>query len=251
MIPIHQWTHDGDEVLIVRQCQSDGTSSHGFRYPLRVGERVEAPDWNPEPIHGNGLHGWPWGLALGDGQDPDYAAVWLVLGARPDDVIDLGGRVKCRAATVRHVGEWHTALAFVLSGQMAWAVSSSTGDDATSSSTGHRATSSSTGDGVASSSAGDCAASSSTGHRAVSSSTGHGAVSSSTGDRAVAVCAGLASRARAGAWGCIALAWWNEATRRTEMHCARVGCGDGSDGLLKAGVWYVLDAGGEFIEVTR
>jgi hypothetical protein len=50
----------------------------------------------------------------------------------------------------------------------------------------------------------------------------------------------------------IALAWWNNAATRSEMRCARIGCGDGSDGLLKAGVWYRLDPQtADFIEVVQ
>jgi hypothetical protein len=33
------------------------------------------------------------------------------------------------------------------------------------------------------------------------------------------------------------------------MRCAQVGIGDGSDGKLKAGVWYRLDVAGAFVEV--
>lgn len=52
----------------------------------------------------------------------------------------------------------------------------------------------------------------------------------------------------AGKFGCIALAWWNESEERREMRCAETGIGDGSDGKLKAGVWYMLDDSGEFVE---
>ena len=54
----------------------------------------------------------------------------------------------------------------------------------------------------------------------------------------------------AGKFGCIALAWRNNAENRIEMRCAEIGCGDGSDGKLKADVWYQLDAQGEFVEVA-
>jgi hypothetical protein len=53
----------------------------------------------------------------------------------------------------------------------------------------------------------------------------------------------------AGKYGCIALAWWNEKEERCEMRCAETGCGDGSDGKLKAETWYRLDDNGEFVEM--
>jgi hypothetical protein len=53
----------------------------------------------------------------------------------------------------------------------------------------------------------------------------------------------------AGEYGCIALCFWNEVDERYEMRCAETGCGDGSDGKLKAEVWYTLDDSGKFVEV--
>ncbi|NJL72287.1 MAG: hypothetical protein HC888_12240 [Candidatus Competibacteraceae bacterium] len=78
------WTNGGKEVLILRMCKKDGSSSHGFVYPTKVGKRVTAKDWMPIKECGNGLHGWPWGLSLGDGPEPEYTDnMWIVLGALP------------------------------------------------------------------------------------------------------------------------------------------------------------------------
>jgi hypothetical protein len=54
---------------------------------------------------------------------------------------------------------------------------------------------------------------------------------------------GLNGRAKAGKYGCIALAWWNEKRHRIEMRCALVG-----PGRLKPDTWYILDPKGEFVE---
>ena len=43
--------------------------------------------------------------------------------------------------------------------------------------------------------------------------------------------------------------YWR-AFRAAEMRCREVGCGDGSDGKLKANVWYRVDERGEFVEVA-
>ena len=226
MIPVHQWTHDGVEVLILKCVPPDGritgTANDGRRYdftwPLVVGADVVAPDWRPVTECGGGLHGWPWGLAIGDGKEPDWAGTWIVFGANPADVLDLGGKVKCRAGVVRFVGGWQAATNFLLRGQIAWTVQASGGQ-------GHA-----------------------TGYRSVSSATGYRSASSATGYSSAAVATGLDGRAQAGPWGVLALAWWNETARRGEMRCARVGVGDGSDGLLKALVWYRLDQAGAFVE---
>jgi hypothetical protein len=139
-----------------------------------------------------------------------------------------------------------------------WSAASSTGDRGAASSTGDWSAASSTGDRGAASSTGYMGAASSTGARGAASSTGDwGAASStgdmgaasSTGDGGAAVATGINSRAQAGPYGCVALAWWNTALDRAEMRCLEVGCGDGSDGKGKSGVWYRLDeATGAFVE---
>jgi hypothetical protein len=35
------------------------------------------------------------------------------------------------------------------------------------------------------------------------------------------------------------------------MRCAEIGCGDGSDGKLKADTWYRLDEQGSFVEISE
>lgn len=72
--------------------------------------------------------------------------------------------------------------------------------------------------------------------------------SSATGYSSASVCTGLDSNGMVGKYGCIVLAWWNETEQRGEMRCAETGCGDGSDGKLKADVWYRLDGIGQFVE---
>jgi hypothetical protein len=121
-------------------------------------------------------------------------------------------------------------------------------DSSASSATGDRSASSATGDSSASSATGDSSASSATGYSSASSATGYRSASSATGDSSASICTGTDSKAMAGKFGCIALAWWNEDEERGEMRCAETGCGDGSDGKLKAEVWYKLDDAGMFME---
>ena len=91
-------------------------------------------------------------------------------------------------------------------------------------------------------------AASSTGYRGAASSTGYRGAASSTGYQGAAIVTGEEGRARAGNYGCVALAWWNSFEKRFEMRCREIGCGDGSDGKLKANVWYYLDGAGDFEE---
>jgi hypothetical protein len=263
--PAHQWTNGKDEVLIVKCVSQEGKSYNGFQWPLEVGAKVEAPDFNARKECGGGLHGWPWGLSLGDGKDPDWSGKWIVFGSDPGTVIDLNGKVKCRSAVIRFVGNWHEAMLFVLDGQMAWVkhsasgaasstgtsgAASSTGYSGAASSTGYRGAASSTGYSGAASSTGTSGAASSTGYRGAASSTGTSGAASSTGTSGAAVVTGSGGRAQAGPYGCIALAWWNLKAERSEMRCALVGKGDGNDKKLKANVWYTLDGNGNFVEVA-
>ena len=207
-IPKHQWTHIGDKVLVVRQCAHDGSSSHDFIWP-KSGP-VTCPDWEPHNRCGNGLHGWPWGLALGDGSCQNYDWLWLVVAVDPRGVVDVGdaqGKVKFKQGEVIFAGEWWKAMKLTEEGRVAWIHQAAQGQSATS---------------------------------------GYSSSAASVGKSSVAVCSGIGSRAKAGEYGAIALAWWNEKQQRSEMCCARVV--NGKNGTLKPGVWYRLNARGKFVQ---
>src|SRR5262245_38481070 len=98
--PVERWTHTGADVLILKHVPKDGKTCNDVQWPLTVGAEVEAPDWNTRTECGGGLHGWPWGLAMGDGKEPDWGATWLVFAAKPDEVVNLGGKVKARRGRI-------------------------------------------------------------------------------------------------------------------------------------------------------
>ncbi len=45
--PAHQWTNGGDRVRLLKCVLADGGAYGGFKWPLTVGAKVEAPDWDP------------------------------------------------------------------------------------------------------------------------------------------------------------------------------------------------------------
>jgi hypothetical protein len=235
-VPRHQWTHTGAEVLILKCVERSGQTYGGFQWPLTAGAAVAAPDWEPTAECGHGLHGWPWGFAIGDGKEPEWAATWLVFGAVPAEVVDLGGKVKAKAGTVRYVGDWSGALEFILPGQMAWVHQAAMG---AASATGARGAASATG---------WMGAASATGESGAASATGWMGTASATGGASAAVVTGRYGQAQCGPFGVLALAFYNQSANRNEMRCARVGVGDGSDGTLKANTWYQLTETGEFME---
>ena len=213
-IPVHQWVNDDNEVLVLRFSERDGTSYNGFQHPMEVGKRVTAPDWRKDNECGGGIHGWAWGIGIGDGKTPDWSdGLWQVYGVKRSNIVgEIDGGIKCKFKTgiLRFVGDWHQAMLFILDGQKAWVEHFADGEER---------------------------------------STGDKSAASSTGYRSAAVVTGLYGRAMAGKYGCIALAYCNRNENRFEMRCAETGCGDGSDGKLKANIWYQLTYDGQFVEV--
>ena len=100
-----------ETTLILRTCNPDLTSHGGFQWP--DAGPVQAPDWDPTPECGNGLHGLPWGE--GDGSllnwEPD--ARWLVVDVPTDTLVDIDGKVKFPAGTVVHCGDRLSATAYL------------------------------------------------------------------------------------------------------------------------------------------
>ena len=88
-------------------------SYRGFVWP--ESGAVSAPDWDPDPRCGGGLHG----LLMGQGdaglfREPlDPATKWLVVEVDPDLVVDLGGKVKVPSGTVVVCGDRSSALDFL------------------------------------------------------------------------------------------------------------------------------------------
>ena len=132
--PAHQWLNGGSEVLLLKCVDVEGKAYGGFQWPLEVGATVEAPDWNDEPVCGGGLHGWPWGIGIGGGKNPDWSGIWIVYGADPADVVHVadenGDKSKAKRGVIRFVskpGDWQSATNFILRGQIAWVQQASRG----------------------------------------------------------------------------------------------------------------------------
>jgi hypothetical protein len=273
IIPIHQWTNGGEEVLIVRFVSQDGKSYGGFQHPMNVGETVTAPDWEANCKCGGGIHGWPWALGLGEGKECGWSKLWQVYGVKPEDIMhgepDLIGKVKFRTGVLRFMGTWDKATDFVLAGQMSWVhqaargAASATGTRGAASATGTRGAASATGRSGAASATGTRGAASATGWRGAASATGtRGAASatgtsgaasatgtsgaaSATGKYGTACALGIESKASGALGNFLVLAEWksvNGKWKRVAMGLAKV---DGKK--IKADTFYKLK-GGKFVE---
>lgn len=105
-----------ETVLVLRTCFADLTSHGGFQWPNEVGAVVTAPDWRDDGECGNGLHGWLFGQGDSGASDsigrPD--AKWLVVEVLSKSLVALGGKVKFKSCTIRHIGDKQTATEYLL-----------------------------------------------------------------------------------------------------------------------------------------
>ena len=99
------------KVLVLRNCKSDMTSHNGFKWP-ETGH-VEAPDWDPKPECGNGLHGLLWGEGVGSLLYKGEGTKWLVLEVDEEGIINLDGKVKFKECDIKFCGSQFDATKYL------------------------------------------------------------------------------------------------------------------------------------------
>jgi hypothetical protein len=99
--------------LFLRTCNADGTSHGGFQWNLEIDGVTEAPDWNPEPVCGNGLHGLLNGKGSGHYLDWSENALWMVCEAL-GPIVDIGHKIKTSKAKTLFVGDRKDATDFLI-----------------------------------------------------------------------------------------------------------------------------------------
>jgi hypothetical protein len=98
--------------LALRTCASDMTGYDGFRWP--ESGSVTAPDWDPRPVCGGGLHGLKWGEGSGLLVSWNDEAKWLVVEVVEGTEVDLDGKVKFPAGNVVYCGDRRGATDYIL-----------------------------------------------------------------------------------------------------------------------------------------
>jgi len=102
---------------LLRTCDKNLKAYGGFQYPEKG--YVEAPDWKPKPVCGNGLHG----LLMGKGNQSllnwDESEIWQILAVDPKTVAEIdvefdGGKAKVPYAWVVLTGTRKEATDFLL-----------------------------------------------------------------------------------------------------------------------------------------
>ena len=168
-------TKTAETVLVLRTCQADGTSSHGFKWP--ESGTVKAYDWKPTKECGNGLHGWLWGHGDWGLKVEGDSIKWLVLEVAKDYIIDLSGKVKFPEANVIATFQnWWDAMKFIRSRHE--------DDEQTTIATGYSGHASATGN------YGHASATANSGHASATGDSGHASATTSIScscERATAV----------------------------------------------------------------
>jgi hypothetical protein len=99
------------KVLVLRTCNSNMTSHGGFKWPKKG--RVKAPDWDPNPECGHGLHGLLWGEGNGVLLNWDEDAKWLVVSVDTVEIVDLKDKVKFPRGIVVFCGDQEGATKYI------------------------------------------------------------------------------------------------------------------------------------------
>ena len=98
--------------LVMRTCKADMTSHHGFKWP--ESGIVTAPDWNPKPVCGFGLHGLLWGEGDSSLLDWSADAKWIVCRVDVATIVEIDGKVKFPSCDVVYCGDAMTAGKYVV-----------------------------------------------------------------------------------------------------------------------------------------
>jgi len=189
-------------MLLMRTVRLDGSSSHGFVWPLEIGAITRCPDPDPDPDRdcGGGLHGLPFGEGCGALLDWSADAVGLVFEARDDEVIVSQDKARAIGeVSVRFVGLISKCADYLVAKgygdkSIVGRCVSSTGYDSQSASSGYRSRSASSGDRSQSASSGEDSQSASSGDHSRSASSGYRSQSASSGDDSQSASSGAHSR---------------------------------------------------------
>ena len=116
----HQWTNEAGEVLILKRIPKNRKTRNDFLWPQGQDAPVCCPDFDPKPVCGGGLHGWPWGFGVGEGCDFDFLNdIWLVLATHPKNVVgelENGWKCKVSKCVIRFEGKFAEAFSFLKNG---------------------------------------------------------------------------------------------------------------------------------------
>ena len=237
------------DFLFLRSTGPGGESYGGFRWPTEAGAMVNAPDWNPDPFCGGGLHGLAYGLGdLGLMRSPgDPGVLWYVCEAMLSESVNLGDEIKVPRCRVVYAGTFGDAMELITPAQSAEVIrrssgsASATGDSGSASATGYSGSASATGYRGSASATGSSGSASATGDRGSASATGYSGSASATGYRGSASATGERGSASAtGERGSASATGSRGSASATGEHSIAVGGGFESRAMAGEGCLLVL-----------
>jgi hypothetical protein len=191
--PKHQWTNGGDRVLLVKCCDAQGRGRNGFQYPKSGSVKPEYCS-KVADCESGGLFGWAWGINLGVDKDPDYQGIWIVLSAKPDQVILVGDKCKVAAdkpeevdCEVVYYGDALGAIMKTHTGRIAWNQHWSSGSAANS---GDRGSAANSGYSGSAANSGDSGSAANSGYSGSAANSGYSGSAANSGDSGGALITG-------------------------------------------------------------
>ena len=213
------------DAIMLRTCDKDGRAHAGFQWPLTRGEMVVAPDWDPAPVCGGGLHGLIGGLGDWGLLNESADAKWLLCAIMRSEAVAIGDEKikvpRCRVDFIGSRAEVLSRIPETMFTEISFTVKGATKDSEKSETT------------VAT-----------TGDDSAAATTGDGSAAATTGPNSIA--AALGPNARAKSATAIILSRYDGGWNVTHVFASMV---DGA--AIKSGVWYELDENGAPVECAE
>jgi hypothetical protein len=201
----HEWTNGSDKVLLIKCVDKGGKSKNDFQWP-RSGKTIcpmakaDRKTAETPKCDTGGLFGWPWGLSLGEGKEPDYNGDWLVFSADKADVISVEGKAKAIGEVeVVYYGDALGAIMFTHKGRMAFinenASAATSGDSSSAATSGDSSSAATSGDSSSAATSGDSSSAATSGDSSSAATSGYSSSAATSGDRSSAATSGYSSSA--------------------------------------------------------
>jgi hypothetical protein len=191
---IEDYRNKNGLLLVVKCLEANGTGYGGYDWSPDhhdIGDK-----WDSEPkCDGGGYYGWPLGLGIGDGKQPNALHPWIVV-ALADDTprVMIDQKIKFKSCDVLYRGTMANCMRLTMDDRIDFIERNSSGS---ASATGWSGSASATGESGSASATGESGSASATGERGSASATGERGSASATGGRGSASATGESGSASA------------------------------------------------------
>ena len=213
--PAIEYTH------VLKVISKDRTSYGGFVWPTEG--TATAPDWNPRPNCGNGLHGWLLGVGdvtVSGDKHSDPGSIWLVLKVNKADIVDLRGKVKFPTCEVVFTGNRDEAITEIVKYGAAqenimYGTVTASGNYGKATASGNYGKATASGYNGTATASGDYGNATASGYGGTANASGYGGTANASGYNGTATASGNYGKASAGPNGSITLSYYDGTRSRT------------------------------------